>query len=79
MQTTLESLPVLVYPVLQVQTTALDEVSCEQMAFTSQPPLFTEHVSVKMQMERLVVERDEMMEKMLLPVQLTLVADPTFV
>ena len=37
---------VLVYPVLQVQTTALLFLSCEQFAFTSHPPLFTSHASV---------------------------------
>ena len=40
-QVALEAEPELVYPVLQVHTTALLDESCEQLAFTSQPPFFT--------------------------------------
>ena len=40
-QTTLETLPVLVYPVLQAHKTALLKVSWEQLALGSHPPLFT--------------------------------------
>ena len=45
-QVTLVAEPVLVYPVLQVQITAYVLASCEQMAFTSQPPFFTRQASV---------------------------------
>ena len=38
--------PTLVYPVLQVQTTANVSLSCEQTAFLSQPPLLTVQLSV---------------------------------
>ena len=46
-QVTLGAVPVLVYPVLQVQTTSLLLESCEQMALVSHPPLLTKQVSTR--------------------------------
>lgn len=39
--------PVFVYPVLQVQTTAKFDLSCEQIALQSHPPFFTSQLSKK--------------------------------
>ena len=48
-QVALELEPVLVYPVLQLQTTALLVGSCEQIALVSQPPFATWQVSTTKQ------------------------------
>ena len=45
MQVTLGAEPVLVYPVLQVHSTAFVAVSCEHNELESQPPLLTRQVS----------------------------------
>lgn len=50
-QVTLESEPVLVYPVLQVHLTALVVESCEQRALTSHPPFFTRQLSIDIDIE----------------------------
>ena len=51
-QVTFDAEPVLVYPVLQVQTIALLDPSCEQRALTSQAPLFTRQLSIGAKRER---------------------------
>ena len=47
MHVTIGAVPVLVYPVLQVQITSLVDESCVQIAFESHPPFFTSQESRK--------------------------------